>query len=175
MKIEKNKWVSIHYTLTDDEGNTLDSSVGREPLGYLHGNGYLISGLERELEGKKAGDKFSVKISPKDGYGEYNKALVLDVNRSQFDTDQEIEVGMQFQVMTPAGATIVTVKAVGPEKITIDGNHELAGKNLNFDVEVVEVREPTKDELNPHSCSGCCGEEGGCDGGCGSDCCGGCQ
>ena len=177
MKIEKNKWVAIHYTLKDDEGNTIDSSVGREPLGYLHGNGYLIFGLENELEGKEEGAKFTCKIAPKDGYGEFDPALIIDVDRSQFETEQPIEVGMQFQVMTPQGPAIVTVKEVGDDKIKIDGNHELAGKNLNFDVEVVEVREPTEAELNPQGCGGCgggCGD-GGCN--CGSDCgsgCGGC-
>ena len=180
MKIEKNKWVAIHYTLKDDDGNTIDSSIGGAPLGYLHGNGYLIFGLENELEGKEQGDKFSCKIKPIDGYGEYDPQLILDVDRKQFETDQEIEVGMQFQVMTPQGPSIVTVKEVGPETIKIDGNHELAGKNLNFDVEVVEVREPTEEELNPQGCGGgcggCCGEEGGCgcDGDCGSGC-GGCH
>ena len=176
MKIEKNKWVSIHYTLKDDDGQQIDSSVGGKPLSYLHGNGYLIFGLENELEGKEEGAKFSCKIKPIDGYGEYDPQLILDVERKQFETDQEIEVGMKFQVMTPQGPSIVTVKEVGPEIIKIDGNHELAGKNLNFDVEVVEVREPTAEELNPSGCSGCCGSDGGCD--CGGDCgsgCGGCH
>ena len=171
MKIEKDKWVAIHYTLKDDDGIVIDSSVGGAPLGYIHGNGYLILGLENELLGKEVGDKFTCKIAPKDGYGEYDPELVLDVDRKQFEFDGQIEIGMQFQVMTPQGPSIVTVKEVGDDKIKIDGNHALAGKNLNFDVEVVEVREPTEEELNPRGCGGGCG---GCGGGCGSDCdCGG--
>lgn len=178
MKIEKNKWVSIHYTLKDDDGKELDSSVGGEPLGYLHGNGYLIFGLENELEGKNPGDKFSAVIQPKDGYGEYDPRLIVDIPRSQFETEQPIEIGMQFQVMTQMGPSIVKVIEVGDDKIKIDGNHELAGKVLHFDVEVVEVRDATEEELNPRGCGGGCGGCGGScgDGGCG-DCgsCGGCN
>lgn len=172
MKITKDKWVAIHYTLTDDNGTQLDSSVGGAPLGYLHGNGYLISGLENELEGKQVGDKFTAKIQPKDAYGEYDSQLVVEVDRSQFEFDGEMEIGMQFQVMTPAGPSIVRVTEINGDKIKIDGNHELAGKVLNFDVEIVEVREPTEEELNPQGCGGGCGGCGG--GGCGNEDCGGC-
>ena len=173
MKIEKNKWVAIHYTLKDDNKNVIDSSIGGEPLGYLHGNGYLILGLENELEGNEQGDKFSCTIKPIDGYGEYDPQLVFDVDRKDFETDNEITVGMQFQSMSPQGPCIVTVKEVGPEKIKIDANHELAGKNLNFDVEVVEVRNPTEEELNPQGCGGC-GGDCNCSGDCSSGC-GGCH
>ena len=174
MKIEKNKWVTIHYTLKDDDGKQLDSSVGGEPLGYLHGNGYLIFGLENELEGKNPGDKFSAVIQPKDGYGEYDSRLIIDIPRDQF------EVGMQFQVMTQMGPSIVKVVEVNGDKIKIDGNHELAGKNLHFDVEVVDVRDATEEELNPRGCGGggcggCGGSCGDCGGGCGDGGCGNCN
>ena len=171
MKIEKDKWVDIHYTLTDEEGKVIDSSVGKEPLGYIHGRGYLISGLEAELEGKEAGAKFKAVIAPKDAYGEFDPRMVMDVEREKFEGIDVIEVGQQFQVMTQGGPAIVRVVEVGDDKVKIDGNHELAGKTLTFDVEVVEVREPTEDELNP-SCGGCGGNCGGeCGDGCGS--CGG--
>ena len=176
MKIEKDKWVAIHYTLKDDDGNVIDSSVGAAPLGYIHGNGYLIVGLENELNGREAGDKFSCKIAPIDGYGEYDPDLVKDVPRSQFEFDGEIEKGMQFQAMSPQGPIILTVLEVNGDTVKLDGNHALAGKNLNFDVEVVEVREPTEEELNPQGCGGGCGGCGGgcdCSGDCGSGgCCG---
>lgn len=177
MKIEKDKWACIHYTLKDADGVELDSSIGKEPLGYLHGNGYLISGLEAELEGKEPGAKFTAVIPAKDAYGEYDEQLKIDVPRDNFDTDQEISVGMMFQVMTPGGPSIVRVVEVGTDKIKIDANHELAGKELHFDVEVVEVREPTEEDLAPR-CSGNCGNcgsdcEGGCDGEC--DCDGQCN
>ncbi len=166
MKIEKDKWVAIHYTLKNDEGTVLDSSVETQPLGYVHGRGYLIPGMENALEGRVQGDKFSCKIEPKDGYGEYDPALVIDVPVEQFEMgDMKIEVGMQFQVMTPEGPRIVRAAEVSEKTVKIDGNHELAGKNLNFDIEIVEVREATEDELNPVGCGGGCG---GCGGGCGN-------
>jgi FKBP-type peptidyl-prolyl cis-trans isomerase SlyD len=144
MQVEKNKVVSIHYKLTDNEGNTLDSSEGRDPLSYIHGNGNLISGMEEGLEGKKTGDKVDLKISPDKGYGQRNDSLVQDVPRSAFG-DQEVKSGMQFN--TQDGHT-VTVTQVGADKVTVDGNHPLAGMDLNFDVEVVNVREATSEELD---------------------------
>lgn len=174
MKIEKDKWVAIHYTLTDDSGNQLDSSVGSQPLGFLYGNGYLISGLEKELENKETGDKFKAVIQPKDAYGEYDERLIMDVPREKFEIDIPIEIGMQFQVMSPAGPSIVRVVQVEGDNIKIDGNHELAGKVLTFDVEVVEVRDPTEEELQALNGCGCGGGCGGCGGNCGGDCEGGC-
>ena len=183
MKIENDKWVQIHYTLKNDAGEQLDSSVGNEPLGYVHGRGYLIPGLEAQLEGKAPGDKFSCTIQPKDGYGERDERLVAELPKDRFETDDQIEVGMQFQVMTPAGPTIVTVIEVNGDRIKIDGNHEMAGKVLNFDIEVVEVRDTTEEELAQleSGCGGCGGGGcGGCGGGeCGNDCggegCGNCK
>ena len=173
MKIENDKWVEIHYTLKNDEGVQLDSSVGNEPLGYVHGRGYLIPGLENLLAGHEPGDKFSAHIEPKDGYGEYNEQLIVELDRDKFEFDGEIEIGMPFQVMTPSGLSIVHVTKVEGDKITVDGNHELAGKKLCFDVEVVDVREPTEEELEPFLGGGCGGGCGSCGGGCDS-CGGGC-
>lgn len=144
MQVEKNKVVSIHYKLKDNEGNTLDSSEGRDPLSYIHGNGNLIAGMEEGLEGKKSGDKVDLKISPDKGYGQRNDSLIQDVPRSAFG-DQEVKPGMQFN--TQDGHT-VTVTQVGADKVTVDGNHPLAGMDLNFDVEVVNVREATSEELD---------------------------
>ena len=175
MEITKDKFAAFHYTLKDVNGVELDSSAGTEPLGYVHGRGYLIPGLEAQLEGKKAGDKFSCTIQPKDGYGERDERLVAELPRDRFDTDVEIETGMQFQVMTPAGPTIVTVIEVNGDRIKIDGNHEMAGKVLNFDIEVVEVRDTTAEELAQleSGCGGCGGGCGGCGGeGCNSEACG---
>lgn len=170
MKIEQNKMVKIHYTLKDDEGNTIDSSIGKEALEYLHGFGMLIPGMERELENHEKGDKFTTVIEPKDGYGEYNPQYVVDVPRDRFDTDAKIEVGMKFQADTPTGAMLVTVTKVSDDTITIDSNHELAGKTLHFEVEVVDVRDATEAELAPYTNAGGCGSCGGCGGGS----CGGC-
>ncbi len=171
MKIEDKKMVKIHYTLKDKDGNQIDSSIGGEPLEYMQGTGSLIPGLETQLAGHEAGDKFHAEVEPALAYGEYSDALVAEVPRSQFDADFEIEVGQSFQADTPSGPTIVRVTKVSDDKITVDGNHELAGKKLFFDVEIVDVREPTEAELEPYNsgcgCGGSCG--GGC-GGCGGSC-----
>jgi FKBP-type peptidyl-prolyl cis-trans isomerase SlyD len=147
MQITRDAVVLIHYTLTDDEGSTLDSSAGGEPLAYLHGNGNLIAGLERELEGKSAGDKLSVKIAPADGYGEYDKSLVQRVPRRALRGVGNIHVGMQLQAQSDHGVRAVTVTQLTGDMVTIDGNHPLAGKNLNFQVEVADVRAATEEEL----------------------------
>ena len=174
MKIEKNKFVSIHYTLTDDDGNRLDSSVGKAPLGYVQGNGMLIPGLEAELEGKEVGEKFKAVIQPKDAYGEYNEQLIATVPKSQFGDAGSIEVGMAFQAVADDNTPfIVRVINVTDDSVTIDGNHELAGKTLTFDVEIVEVRDSTEEDFNMGCGCGCgCGGncEGGCEGGCGENC-----
>lgn len=147
MQITQDAVVSIHYTLTNDKGETLDSSAGGDPLVYLHGNGNLIAGLENALVGKQAGDKLQVKIAPADGYGEYNKALIQRVPRRSFRGISDVRVGMQFQVQSDTGPRSVTVTQVVGDMVTVDGNHALAGQNLNFDVEVTEVRAATDEEL----------------------------
>lgn len=144
MQITKNKVAAIHYTLRDNEGTIIDSSSGREPLNYLHGAGNLIPGMEEGLEGKTKGDKFDLKISPEKGYGEKDENLVQQVPRSAFG-DQEVKPGMRFS--TNQGG-VITVTKVGLDSITVDGNHPLAGVELNFAVEVVEVRNATSDEIN---------------------------
>ncbi|WP_428770038.1 peptidylprolyl isomerase [Treponema sp. HNW] len=186
MTIEKDVMAAIHYTLKDKEGTLLDSSEGSDPLEYLHGYGNLIPGLEKELEGKKAGDTLSVSIEPAEAYGEYSDDLVVTIPRSNFETDAQIEVGMQFETGSGSMSRIVRVTKIDGDDITIDANHELAGKTLFFDVNVESVRKATDEEIEAarsDSCgcgSGGCGghhehEEGGCgSGGCGSGGCGGC-
>jgi FKBP-type peptidyl-prolyl cis-trans isomerase SlyD len=147
MNIDQNAIVSIHYTLTNDAGETLDSSAGGDPLAYLHGNGNLIPGLERELAGKTVGDKFIVKIAPADGYGEHDKALIQRVPRRSLRGVKNVHVGMQLQAHTPQGARTVTVTHIAGDMVTIDGNHPLAGQSLNFDIEVTDVREATEEEI----------------------------
>lgn len=148
MQITQNAVVSIHYTLKDDAGKTLDSSVGSEPLAYLHGNGNLIAGLERELEGKSAGDRLSVKIEPKDGYGEYDNSLVHRVPRRALIGIDNLRVGLRLQAQSDQGPhTVVTVTHIAGDMVTLDGNHPLAGQNLNFEVEVTDVRAATGEEI----------------------------
>jgi len=144
MKISKDKVAAIHYTLKDNSGKVLDSSTGKAPLYYLHGSGNLILGMEEGLEGKVKGDKFLLRVSPEKGYGVKDANLTQKVPRSAFG-DQKVEKGMQFQ--TNQGG-VVTVTEVGLDSITVDANHPLAGVELNFDVEIVEVRDASKDELS---------------------------
>ncbi len=147
MKIANDLAVSIHYTLTDDTGAELDSSRGSEPLVYLHGHHNLIAGLENALQGLVAGDKMQVVVPPEEGYGLHDASLVQAVPRDMFQGVDTIELGMEFHVQGPEGDHFVEVVKIEDDFITIDGNHGLAGKVLHFDVEVIEVREATQDEL----------------------------
>ncbi|MVU76871.1 peptidylprolyl isomerase [Nocardia sp. ET3-3] len=154
MSIAADKVVSIEYTLTDDDGEVLDTSVGDAPLVYLHGAENIVAGLEQALEGKSAGDEIEVVVEPEDGYGEYLAELVSTVDRDAFEGVDELEVGMEFQAEAPDGETqIVTVAAVDGNEVTIDANHPLAGLRLNFKVKVIDIRDATEDELahgHPH-------------------------
>lgn len=148
MTIQKDSVVSIHYTLTTDNGEVIDSSKGQEPLTYIQGHQNIIPGLENALAGKTTGDKLQVKVSPDQGYGVRNEDLVQTLNKSQFEAAGEIEVGMRFQAQSPDGhMLLLTVIKIDGDNIIVDGNHELAGVNLNFDVEITETRAATKDEL----------------------------
>ena len=147
MQVADNMAVSIHYTLTNDAGETLDSSIGGDALVYLHGKGNIIPGLEKALTGKSAGDKLNVAVAPKDAYGEYNQEMVQVIPRKMFEGIDSVEVGMQFHADVSSGPGIVTVIKVEGDDITIDGNHPLAGEALNFDVEITDVRAATEDEL----------------------------
>ena len=143
MQIAKHKVASIHYTLTNNEGEILDTSKGREALHYIHGIGNLIPGMEEGLEGKVKGDKFDIKVSPEKGYGTKEAEMIQKVPRSAFGA-QPVEVGMQFQ--TDNGQT-VTITDVGLNEVTVDGNHPLADVHLNFDVEIMDVRDATAEEI----------------------------
>jgi FKBP-type peptidyl-prolyl cis-trans isomerase SlyD len=147
MPVAPNSVVLIHYTLTNDAGEVLDQSEKGSPLAYLHGRGNLIPGLERELEGKQSGDKLKVTIAPVDGYGEYDAELVQDVPRTAIQGVGDVQVGMQLQARSNEGVRTLTVMEVSKDSVKLDGNHPLAGKTLHFDVEIEEVREATKEEL----------------------------
>lgn len=146
MIISENAAVLFHYTLTDGEGNQLDSSKGKDPLAYLHGHKNIIPGLEKEMEGKQAGDVMVVTIAPADAYGERQEQMVQEVPRKTFQAD-DINVGMRFEAQTANGSVTVVVTGVTDETVTVDGNHPLAGKELTFDVRIDSVREATEEEL----------------------------
>jgi FKBP-type peptidyl-prolyl cis-trans isomerase SlyD len=147
MSIQKNSVVTFHYTLKDDAGTVIDSSDGGDPLAYIHGHGSLVAGLERELTGKAAGDKLQVKITPADGYGEHDAAMIQRIPRRQLKGISKIYVGMKLQTQTAAGPRELTVTQILGDTVTVDGNHPLAGKNLNFAIDITDVREATAEEL----------------------------
>jgi FKBP-type peptidyl-prolyl cis-trans isomerase SlyD len=148
MLIRQDKVVLFHYTLTNDAGEVLDSSSGGDPLAYLHGQGNIIGGLERALAGRQAGDKLQVRVEAADGYGVRDAALVKRLPRRSFGSVGNIKPGMQFQAQIERGQTrVVTVTAVKGDMVTVDGNHPLAGQDLNFDVEITDVRDATAEEL----------------------------
>lgn len=148
MQIANDKVVSIHYTLTNDKGETLDSSAGHEPMAYLQGHMNIIPGLEKALEGKAVGDKVNAVIPPEEAYGPRNDTMVEEVSKEMFQGVDEIAPGMQFHAQNgQGGMQIITVVSVADDKVTIDGNHPLAGETLTFDVEVMDVREPSAEEL----------------------------
>jgi len=148
MQIEPKKAVYIDYTLTNEAGDVIDSSEGQPPLAYLHGYNNIIPGLERALEGKKAGDELDVTVEPQDGYGEYSVELVAVVPRSAFQGVDQLEAGMQFHASAPDGGTqVVVVRSVEGDDVTVDGNHPLAGQRLNFKVKVADVRDATAEEI----------------------------
>lgn len=147
MQITDNAAVLFHYTLTNPAGEQLDSSHGEEPLSYLHGAGNIISGLEDALAGKSVGDSFQVTIAPEQAYGVLNEEMVQVVSKKMFE-GMDVELGMQFHADVSHGAGIITIIGIDGDDVTIDGNHPLAGETLIFDVEVVDVRPATADEIS---------------------------
>jgi len=148
MHVAQDKVVLIHYTLTNDAGEVLDSSAGGQPLAYLHGQGNIVAGLEKALDGWAAGDRLNVRVAAADAYGVRDPGLVKRVPRRSFGSIGSIKPGMQFEAQLERGhRRVVTVTAVKGDMVTIDGNHPLAGQDLNFAVEVAEVRDATAEEL----------------------------
>jgi FKBP-type peptidyl-prolyl cis-trans isomerase SlyD len=147
VEIMADRVVLIHYTLKDDNGAVLDSSAGGEPLAYIQGHGNLVPGLEKALEGQQEGSTLAVSIAPADGYGVRDEGLIQRVPKRSLQGAGELKKGMQFQARTEDGMRLFTVTAVVGDMVTLDGNHPLADQTLNFDVEVVTVREATGEEL----------------------------
>ena len=149
MKICDHAAVAMHYTLTNAEGEVLDSSEGQDPLTYLHGTGGVIPGLEAALLDKAEGDQFTAVIEPNEAYGVVDPSLVQVVPRSAFAGVDSIEAGMRFTASDEQGQQqSVAIAAVNGDEITVDGNHPLAGETLHFEVEVVSVRTATEEEIS---------------------------
>lgn len=146
MIVEKDKVVSFHYTLKNSIGEEMESSRERDPMSYLHGAGNIIPGLEKAMEGQKAGDNFSVTIEPEDAYGPRNEKNVQRVPLKRLKGVGKISRGQILNVQTKQGAVQVTVLKVGRFNVDVDGNHPLAGQQLTFDVDITEIREASEEE-----------------------------
>ena len=170
MKISNNVVVKLHYAVSDSEGTLIDSSYDHEPLNIIQGTGYLIPGLEQALDGREAGDTFEVDVAADLAYGERFDEYVQTVPKAVMEGVDDLQVGMQLRATTDDGEQTVIVVEVTDEEITVDGNHPLAGIDLHFDVEILEVREATAEELehghvhseNSEEKEGGCGDSCGC-------------
>ncbi|HEX3848251.1 MAG TPA: peptidylprolyl isomerase [Steroidobacteraceae bacterium] len=147
MDIAADRVVLIHYTLKDDDGTVIDSSEGGDPLSYIQGHGNIVPGLEKALEGKSEGDKVVVAVTPEEGYGRHDAKLIQRVPKRSMQGAGEIKKGMQFQARTEDGMRLFTVTGLVGDMVALDGNHPLADKTLNFDIDVVSVRDATAEEL----------------------------
>ena len=148
MKIKNNTVVVFHYKMTDEHGEVIESSIEQEPAAYLYGHKNMIETLEHSMSGKEVGDKFSVTLQPDMAYGRIRTNSELRVSIKNLKFEGKLEPGMMVPLKTVEGFRPVTVVKVGKFNVDIDYNHPLAGKTLTFDVEIIEVREGTTDELS---------------------------
>ncbi len=171
--VKSNDVVTISYRLSNSKNEELDRSDDSQPFSYLHGHQNIVPGLEVALEGLKVGDKKKVVVEPKDGYGEVDPSLNTTLDVSQFPKDAKLSVGMRFVGQGDEGHQMLfTITDLKADKVEVDANHPLAGVTLHFDVEVLEIRAATQEELDhghPHSPDDGCdsGDCGGCHGTCG--------
>jgi FKBP-type peptidyl-prolyl cis-trans isomerase SlyD len=153
MNISENTVVTMHFTVSAEDGTQIDSSKEKEPMVFLQGSHYLIQGLEDHLENKAPGDKFILEVEPELAYGERQDTLVQEVPKSMFE-GMDIEAGMTFRATTDEGEQSVMILDVAEDKVVVDGNHPLSGLTLTFDVEVLDVRQASEEEIahgHPHS------------------------
>lgn len=161
MNIEKDKVVSMHFNVKDAEDTQIDTTYPDQPLAFIQGSGLLVAALEDAIYGMVAGDKKSVSLEPDQAYGPRYEQLLQTMPKDMFD-GMDVEVGMQFRATTDEGEQTVIVVGVDEQGITVDGNHPLAGIPLTFEVEIVEVREPTEEELSHghvHADGSSCGHQ----------------
>ena len=148
MSVLTNKVISFNYTLKDDEGTILDSSANKEPLTFLSGSQQIIPKLEEALSGMIIGSKKNIKIATADAYGEYSEDAIQKIKMDQFPKEANIEVGMTYIANSPDGKQMpFLVSEINEQDVTVDFNHPLAGKDLEFDVELLDVRDATPEEI----------------------------
>ncbi|HSR66075.1 MAG TPA: peptidylprolyl isomerase [Xanthomonadaceae bacterium] len=146
MKIEKDRVVRFHYSVAEQGQESVENSRGGEPLAILYGHGNIIPGLEKAMEGREAGESFSADVPAAEAYGEKRDGLSQRIPKKHFG-DQRLAPGMQVVLNTNFGPRAVTIEKVGMSVVDVDLNHPMAGKDLHFDIDVVEVREATAEEL----------------------------
>ena len=157
MQIQKDNVVTLHYTVSTIEGDLIDSSHEAPPMAFLQGSHFMIEGIEDALFGKVKGDKFEVTVDPDKAYGDRHDDLVQEVPSDMFE-DMDVDVGMSFRATTDDGEQSVIIIDKTDTTVTVDGNHPLAGMSLTFDIEVVDVREATAEEIahgHVHAEGGC--------------------
>lgn len=147
MIAEKDKVVSFHYTLKNSEGVQMESSREQDPMVYLHGANNIILGLEKAMEGREAGDEFVVTVEPEEAYGIRNEKNVQRVPLKRLKGVGKITPGQILNLQTNKGQVQVTVLKVGRFNVDVDGNHPLAGQQLTFDVEIIDIREANEEEI----------------------------
>ena len=146
--IEENKVVSMHYSGTLKDGTVFDSSEGREPLEFIYGIGMIIPGLEEGIKGLEVGSKKKVEhISPEKAYGNIQEEAKQEIPKEQMPQDVELQVGMQLAAQGPQGPIPVVIAEIKDSSVVVDFNHPLAGKVLNFDVEIISIRDASDEEL----------------------------
>ena len=148
MNVQGNAVVSFHYQLSDESGEQLEDSSAGNPVLYLHGRQGMLPGLEEALEGKSAGDAFTVVVPPEKGYGERTEGAQERIPKKRVLTQGKLVPGMTIQVNTDSGVREVVVLKAGLKSVDVDSNHPFAGKTLTFSIEVVDVREATRDEIS---------------------------
>lgn len=157
MQIADNHVVTLHYSVKTTDGDVIDSSQDAEPLAFIQGSNFMISGLEEALYGRSQGDKFEITVGPEKAYGERQDKLVQEVPLNMFE-GMDIDVGMSFRATTDHGEQSVIIIDKDDTNVTVDGNHPLSGMTLMFDVSIEDVREATADELehgHVHGAGGC--------------------
>ncbi len=158
---KKGDWVFVHYTGKFDSGEVFDSSSDGSPLDFIVGQGDIIEGFDKAILGMKIGEKKSVKIAPAQGYGEYSEDRVISTDRKNFGDDFEPEIDQQLALQMENGErAIATIVDFDDNTVTLDMNHPLAGENLNFDLELVDIKDAS--EMPVSSCGGGCSSCSGC-------------
>lgn len=141
MTIAAGNQVSVHYTGTFEDGEVFDSSREREPLTFEVGAGQMIPGFDQAVVGMAEGDTKKFTLNPDEAYGPRNEELLIDIPNANFPEDMKLEVGMMLQLTNQEGQPVpATVAEINEESVKMDVNHPMAGKTLNFDIEIVEVK-----------------------------------